>query len=352
MSGKGKIFLTGATGFIGSYLAGHLAKKGWSLTILQRPQMKIGKKTGADLAAILRSGRPPLPDDTRIVPGDITRPESYAHALTGHDALIHLAADYRVGLPPLASTRERMYRANVSAALELFDRATKAGIPRLVHTSTTAALGETHGALPGEDSLHNGHFRCYYEETKHIAHRLLQKRVATKKIPLTLAILGGVVGKGDTSALSLAFVEFLRGKLPFQVVTESRFQLCPVERVCDAFSALLEREETQGEFLFTGQSCSMPELFGRLAARSDKEPPKPLSASRLKIPAKILDALSRFGFQAPLSTEALNVMDGSTYTYSSAKAESELGWSAGDVEAYLNDYMDYLIHMNIGGKRA
>ena len=327
---KQKIFLTGASGFIGSHLAVCLYEAGYAVTALLRDEPKAF------------AGRPPLPAHMQRIIGDITRPESYMSALAGHDVLIHLAADYRVGVPATAKARAAMYDVNVRSALLLMEAAAREGVKHLIHTSTTAALGETRGDLPGEDHRHNGRFRCYYEETKHIIHELLLKRQA-KGLPVSLAILGGVTGPGDSSALAFALTEYLRGKLPFQVATSSRFQLCGVENICEAYLCLLEKNRPGSKYIFTGSDFSMPELFGRMAKKVEKAEPKQVSPALLRIPALCMDISARLGLKTPLSCEALNIMDGSTYTYSAAKAEKELGWRCGDMDAYLDAYMDSLI---------
>ncbi|WP_159566227.1 NAD-dependent epimerase/dehydratase family protein [Budvicia diplopodorum] len=313
-----RIFVTGGTGFIGSHLLPKLYQQGYALTVLVRSSQL--KKM---------PGRPELPPETRLVIGDLLKPESYSATLEDHQALIHMAADYRVGLPATRSARQTMYRTNVTATLDLFDAARKAAIPHMVYLSTTAALGEIFGTFPDETHQHNGKFRSYYEETKQIAHTLLLQRQQLG-LPVNIAIPGGVFGPGDSSVLSQTMNAFFRGKIPFQITTTSSFQLCHVEHLCNGLVRLVDPLIQRQNFLFTGKDFSMPEVFALLAEVSKRGIPPSRSASVLKPLAWVMDKFAACGLTMPLSQEALRIMDGSSYMYGSEKAKRQLNWSAGD----------------------
>lgn len=328
VTGNGpRVFVTGGAGFIGSYLLNELHRQGYRITLLvrsaHRPKIE---------------DRPALPPGVELVVGDICRPESYRHRLAGHQALAHLAADYRVGLPATRRARRAMYYTNVVGTQTLFDEAQRAEIPHMLYVSSTAALGETHGQLPDENWRHNGVFRSYYEETKHIAHELVAERQRLG-MPVNIAIPGGVFGPGDGSILSQTVDAFFQGKIPFQVATDSRFQLCRVDRLCDGLAKLLSPDIQRQTFLFTGDDFSMSEIFTLLASVSGRKTPAAKAVSSLKPLAQVMDVLAAFGLTMPLSKEALRVMDGSTYMYGSDRAKRALGWSAGDPRQELADYL-------------
>lgn len=331
VTGNGpSVFITGGAGFIGSYLVDELHRQGYRITLLVRSAQRLKIE-----------GRPELPPNVELAVGDICRPESYRHRLAGHQALMHLAADYRVGLPATRRARRAMYYTNVVGTQTLFDEAEKADIPQMLYVSSTAALGETHGQQPDESGRHNGVFRSYYEETKHIAHELVAERQRLG-MPINIAIPGGAFGPGDNSILNQTINAFFQGKIPFQVETASRFQLCRVDRLCDGLVKLLSSEIQRQTFLFTGEDFSMPEIFTLLANASGKKILAMKGVSSLKWLAETMDALAAFGLTMPLSKEALRVMDGSTYMYCSDRAKRELGWSAGDPRQELVDYLQHL----------
>lgn len=316
--GRPRLFVTGGTGFIGSHLLPKLYQQGYSLTVLVR---------SSQLKSIV--GRPRLPPETTLVVGDLLKPESYQAALKNHQALIHMAADYRLGLPATRRTRCTMYQTNVTATLNLFNVAQRAAIPHMVYLSTTAALGETFGMFPDETYQHNGIFRSYYEETKQIAHTFLLQQ-QQQGLPVNIAIPGGVFGPGDCSVFNQTINAFFRGNIPFQISTTSSFQLCHVEHLCNGLVQLIDPAIQRQNFLFTGKDFSMPEVFALLAEVGQRDILPLRTASSLKPLAWAMDKLSACGLMMPLSLEALNIMDGSTYTYRSDKAKRLLNWSAGD----------------------
>jgi len=306
-----KVFVTGASGFIGRHLCRVLAARGHQVTALVR-----------------RAERAPA--GVAIAVGHLCRPADYRAALAGCDAVMHLAADYRLG--PV--DRRAMFATNVEGTRAILDAAPG----RVVHVSSTAALGETGGREGDESQRHNGVFRSYYEETKHIAHGLAAARMAAGA-PVAIAIPGGVFGAGDRSPLARALGDFVRGKLPIQVASQSRFNLCQVDAVCDGLARILEHGGAEA-WILTGAATSMAELLALAAELTGRRPPRAVPARVLAAPARVLDLVSRLsGAALPLSREALAVMDGSSYIYSSARARARLGWDPGEVRPALADYL-------------
>src|SRR5271170_5704483 len=128
------VFVTGATGFVGSHVAQVLAEQ------------------GADLRLLIRSSSDPrniqgLKAD-RVI-GDLRDPESVEKAMAGCDVVFHVAADYRLWV----RDPEQMYQANVEGTRIILQAARKNGVRRVVHTSSVATMGFTsNGHLADEDS--------------------------------------------------------------------------------------------------------------------------------------------------------------------------------------------------------
>src|ERR1700733_3621901 len=95
-----KIFLTGATGFVGSHVAQELSRRGADLRVLIRPSSKLENLAG-------------LPAETVL--GDLLNIEALRTALKGCDAVMHVAADYRLWV----TDPEAMNAANVTATRDL-----------------------------------------------------------------------------------------------------------------------------------------------------------------------------------------------------------------------------------------
>jgi len=116
------IFLTGATGFLGSAVSRLLLSKGYALRVLSRPKNDRRNLDGLDV---------------EIIEGDLTKPETYRDALKGCKYLYHCAADYRIWVPDVAA----MNRVNIGGTKMLMLAAIDAGVEKIVYTSSVATLG-------------------------------------------------------------------------------------------------------------------------------------------------------------------------------------------------------------------
>jgi UDP-glucose 4-epimerase len=115
------VFLTGGTGFIGSYVVEELLKNGHRVTILARNVHKVSGFIG-------REG-------IRLVRGALTDRHAIAGALDGQDACIHVALGW-------GDTAVELLEADTLPAVRLFETATQLGTGNLIYTSSIAAFGE------------------------------------------------------------------------------------------------------------------------------------------------------------------------------------------------------------------
>src|ERR1039458_8339845 len=111
-----KVFLTGATGFIGHHVARALAADGAQMRLLVRKTSNLANLEG-------------IAGETHV--GDLADPESLKPALAGCDAVVHVAADYRLWIPDPAA----MYKANVEGTRELLRLARQGKVNGFVLTS-------------------------------------------------------------------------------------------------------------------------------------------------------------------------------------------------------------------------
>src|SRR6202451_2335087 len=129
-----KVFLTGATGFVGHHVAKALAGG--------RADLRLFVRDTGHLRTLERIRGDP-------VVGDLADPEPIKDALEGCDAVVHVAADYRLWIPDPAA----MYRANVDGTRELLRLAREARVQRFVYTSSVATMHfRTDGIVINEDT--------------------------------------------------------------------------------------------------------------------------------------------------------------------------------------------------------
>ena len=126
-----RIFLTGATGFIGGRLARRLQSAGHAVTALVRSPEKA-----ADLAAL----------GIALAPGDITDAESVKAGMRGAQRVFHVAAWYKVGV----RDRSMAWAINVEGTRNVLRAMDELGVEKGVYTSTLAAFSDTHGVVVDE----------------------------------------------------------------------------------------------------------------------------------------------------------------------------------------------------------
>src|SRR5208337_4237439 len=128
------VFVTGATGFLGSHVARVLAEQGAKLRLLVRSSSDLRNIAGLNAEQVV---------------GDLREPAAIERAMSGCEAVFHVAADYRLWV----RDPEQMYRANVEGTRGLLEAARKNGVRRVVYTSSVATMGFTsNGSLADEDS--------------------------------------------------------------------------------------------------------------------------------------------------------------------------------------------------------
>ena len=117
-----KVFVTGATGFVGSHVAQQLSRHGADLRILIRSSSNLANLEG-------------LPAETVV--GDLLQVDALRSAVSGCDAVMHVAADYRLWV----TDPEKMNATNVTGTRELLRLAREQGVARVVYTSSVATMG-------------------------------------------------------------------------------------------------------------------------------------------------------------------------------------------------------------------
>lgn len=295
-----KVYLTGATGFIGGYVARRLLEEGATLTCLVR-----SRSPAHDLE---RAG-------VTVVRGDITNAASLD--LAGQHMLIHCAAWVGYGLPSKKLPLFR--RTNVDGTRNVIRAAERAKVGRIVHVSSIAAIGATGSGMATEQTRRTRDPESEYAATKTEAHEIALKAA----IPTTIPMPGVVLGRGgpfDPLLKTLA-----RGKLPALPGDDAVKGWVHVEDVAEG--VLLAAVKGHGPYLFVDENARATEVF--VAALEEAGLPVP----RRRVPAKLIvgaghavEAAYRIvGKTPPFSGELLQSLT-QPMRYDSAKAKQELGW--------------------------
>lgn len=316
-----KVFLTGATGFIGGHVTRKLRERGDEVRALVRNPEK-GRALG-ELGC-------------ELLPGELADQSAIESGVEGCDAVIHAAAIYEVGIP--SSHRERMYEANVRGTERVLGAALAAGTPRVVYVSTVAAIGNTEGEIVDETYVHRENYTSYYEETKHLAHKLARKLIDEQGLPCVIVQPGGVYGPGDHSQIGNLIEQFVKGRMPMLMLADAGFNLVHVEDVADGILLALDRGAPGEQYVLGGEIARMRDLIAKVAEISGrKAPTKTLPTGLLKLSAPLGPIIGPVLGFPPNLRELISSADGVTYWARHDKAMRELGYSPRPLDQGLRE---------------
>jgi nucleoside-diphosphate-sugar epimerase len=309
-----RIFLTGATGFIGRALAALCLQRGFELRALVR---SADKPAARWLAA----------QGARLVVGDLTDRESMREAMQNADLVLHLAGYYELGIS--AADRARMTAVNVQGTDKLLGLALEIGCPRVLHVSSALVYGDSMGRTRDEGFVRQSAFASHYDWTKTEAHRIALG-YAQSGLPLVIACPNAVVGVNDHSV----FGYFLRLHLnhlmpPVAPCPDTVMALVHVEDVARGLLDAALRGRVGECYFFSGQRHTLRQLFEQW----QREIPGGMAVrwwvsqwAGWMMLAPVGPLLRAAGLSAFLSAETAR-QAASSLDYSAAKAERELQWS-------------------------
>ena len=318
-----KAFVTGGTGFIGSRLVRRLRERGDDVVALVRSPAK---------AVELRE------QGVQLVEGDLSSEQAIRDGVQGCDAVFHVAAVYKVGIP--ASEREGMWDSNVRGTERVLDAAIEAGVPRIVYVSTIAVFGNTHGEVVDESYARNGDdFLSCYDETKFRSHQVALDRIA-KGAPIVIVQPGGVYGPGDHSEIGNIIDQTRTGKLKMLMFPETGFTLVHVDDVADGIVLAHDKGRVGESYVLGGEISKIRTLIENVAEISGRKAPKrelPAAAMKAAIPIGPLVGKA-LGFP-PNLRELIRTSDGATYWATDDKARRELGYAPRDMDTGLRQML-------------
>jgi dihydroflavonol-4-reductase len=277
-----KVYVTGASGFVGGHVARELRTQGIEVR-----------------------------DDWV----DLLDADRLRRAVAGCDAVFHVAALYSF----IASARE-LELVNVQGTLNVLEACVRAGIPRIVHTSSCATCGPVPGRpATEEDEPPAWELAVPYKRTKLEAERLALAAGAVCVNPTT------PVGDGDRAPTPTGAM--VRG------VATGRYRAYPrigvnvvdVRDVARGHLLAFEHGRPGERYLLGGVDLTMRELFAAVARLAGL--PRP----RLAVPY----AAVRAGAALGLVNRNEAILARTPAYFSWAKAERELGYRPGPVEPAL-----------------
>jgi dihydroflavonol-4-reductase len=312
-----RAFVTGGTGFIGSRVIKRLRARGDEVMALVRTPSKAGD--------LLDSG-------VEMVEGDLSSNDAIKRGMEGADAVFHIGAVYKVGIPK--KDRPELWDANVEGTKRVLDAAAAAGVQKVVYVSTGNVFGDTKGEVVDETyqrDLDDG-FLSYYDETKYRSHELVQERIAAGA-PIVIVQPGVVYGPGDHSEIGNLINQLQSGKLKMRMFPKAGYNFVFVDDVAEGIVLAYDKGQVGESYLLGGQLGTMDDLYDATAEALGKKPPKmamPVGMAKASAPlGPVIGPLMGF---PPNMRELVKTSD-VTITFRDDKARRELGYDGRPLSA-------------------
>ena len=309
------VFVTGATGLLGSNLVRELVARGLRVRGLVRSPEKA-QRFLADAG-----------DAFEPVVGDMQRVADFAAKLAGCAVVFHTAAYFREYYQP-GSHEDALDAINIQGTLALMQAADEARVPCFVHTSSSGTIGRKPDGSPGDEDtpasaqqLKNGYFRSKVDGDRKIA--AFQPESAMRVVEI---LPGWMWGPGDAAptAAGQLVLDYLARKIP--IIPDGGASTVDARDVANAMIASVSRARHGERYIVAGTFRTLAEDLAELERRSGVRGP------RLRVPYALQLAFAAFeelrarltGGALLVSRAGLEVIH-ARHAVSSAKAERELG---------------------------
>jgi dihydroflavonol-4-reductase len=322
-----RIFITGATGFVGSHVARAYADAGARPLLLTRTTSRLDALAGLD---------------AETVQGDLREPAKLRSALAGCEALIHVAADYRLWV----RDPKEMYASNVDGTRELLRLAREVGVQRVVYTSSVATMGfQKDGTIVDEETpVKLADMIGHYKRSKFLAE---QEAITAARAGQHVMILNPTtpIGAGDAKPTPTGriIVDFLNRNFPAYV--DTGLNLVDVTEVARMHVVALDRGTPGRRYILGGENLTLKQILDRMSAITGLPSPK------MKVPHAVAMGFALFdenftgrlrGKEPRATVEAVR-MGRKMMFASSARAERELGFKVLPVYNALRAAIEWFI---------
>jgi dihydroflavonol-4-reductase len=321
MNSANTALVTGASGFVGSAVARNLVEAGFKVRALVRPSSP-------------RVGLASLPVD--FIEGDLNAPASVERAVAGVQYLFHVAADYRLW----ARHPQEIFRTNVEGTRTIMAAAQRAGVERIVYTSSVATLAPRPDGRPADESvpLSEAAAVSAYKQSKVAAERAVEAMISEHGLPAVIVNPSAPIGPRDVrpTPTGRIIIEAASGRMPAFI--DTGLNLVHVDDVAAGHLAALRLGRIGERYILGGQDASLGEMLAEIARLVGRPPPRVRLPRALLFPfAYAAEAVAQVTGREPFAT--VNGLRMAKYRmfFTSAKAERELGYRSRPYREALAD---------------
>ncbi len=303
------IFVTGGTGFIGSYVLKELLTHGYAVRAIRR---------SAELPFYLPAA---LLQQVEWVSGDILDVSALAEQMEGAEAVIHCAAKVSFN----KKDRHAIFKNNIEGTANVVNAAIEQGISRFLYVSSVAALG--HGQ-PGE-SINEKHawvrdrFETNYSVSKYYAEMEVWRGMAEGLSPV-IVNPSTVLGFGDWTKSSIRIFKSVYDGFPWY--TRGKTGFVDVEDVARAVVQLLPTDICNERFILSADNWTYQQLFNCIAdGFSVRRPYREATPFLAGIAWRMEGIKASFSGQEPLLTKETAAGAQNKIQYENGKIRQALG---------------------------
>jgi dihydroflavonol-4-reductase len=307
-----RVFLTGGSGLVGGALATRLVERGDEVVALARSDE-------AERALAARGAR--------VVRGDVLDEDALAAGMEGCALLYHVAGINTMCPDDPAA----LFHVNVRGAELAVRAAARAGVPRVVLTSSAASLGEAHGTVGDERTPHRGTYLSVYERTKHEGELAAFAAARSTGVELVAINPSSVQGPGRSGGTARILLACVNGRLPAFI--DTHISIVDLADCAEAHVLGAERGRDGERYVINGATITAREALDIVSALAGVErEPKILPAPVARAAGGVVELAYKLrGKQPPLCREMVRTLLHG-HRYDGSRATRELGLTYTPIE--------------------
>jgi dihydroflavonol-4-reductase len=310
--------VTGGAGLVGSHVTQLLLERGDDVRVVVRESTRLDNLDALEVATAT---------------ADLLDRAALRRAFKGVDRVFHVA-----GLTNLRASMETLWRANVETTRLVLEEALRAGVERVVMTSSVAAVGPARRGSTADEKqpFPHGLDAIPYVRAKREA-EVQALRIAALGLPLVIACPAHVFGRGDVNRSSTDIVRrFLRREIPAYV--DGALNIVDAEDVARGHLLCDEQGRPGERYILGNRNFTLDRLFADLGRLSGVEPP----AVKLPLPAALAfaRAAETLPGRPPITVDEVRAAS-LWWAFRSNKARRELGWKPSHHEDTLQSTIDW-----------
>ncbi len=308
------VVITGATGLLGSILIDHFTSRKVPVT------------------ALYRTSPPAERASVRWMEGDVTDIHALTKAFEGARCVVHAAA-----LVSFAQrNKNKMFHVNVDGTANVVNACLRAGVKRLVHISSVAALGKpANQKVIDEETPWPGSVKpSNYGQSKYLA-ELEAFRGEAEGLSVAMVNPSIILAAGHADRSSGKIFQYIYDGRPFY--SDGQLNYVDARDVAEMIYRLYENDSVKGRFIASAGTIPWKMLFGKIAKRFDKKPPSiKISPTLAQWAAGVEWLRSSLTGREPLITKETARIARQRITYSNQKACNELAMTFRDLDNTLD----------------